>query len=483
MSLRPGAHPKKVDYVPSTSHAVADASLEGLRAKGNAGALERLRTSVLVRDVALVSAVSLVLGLIRLGSPSFWVDEAFTAAEMKYSLVDKLDVQYHFLYLVLIEPWAALVGSSEWALRVPSVLGAMLAVGLTVVVANRLFERRVALVSGLLLATSPFFVKWSQQARPYTMFVALCLLAVLLLLRALERGSRGAWATFGVALSAVMVWQPAAALLMLPAYAVLLVQRRDRFLPHGLLAAVIVAAVGFPWAAITAMRSTGEGVNINWLQFPTAEIATRALFDVSGAAGLGVLLACVGLWVLRRTGRSELSVWLGAWALCPFALGLVVSTLKPIYLDRFLSGAAPAFAMLAAVALLGVRTKLRWIGAAAVVVATAIGLPQWYAPKDGGNWRGEDWRSATRTVLELRKPGDDLVVAPWWAYRGAEYYGARPNDVSLADSIWVLNWSEAGHELPADERAGLGFGQHVLVEEREFGWRLSAQLWKRPGTP
>ena len=471
MPVRPIAHPEEVHDASSTSPAVLDA-----------GALERLRANVLARDIALATTVSLVLGLIRLGTPSFWVDETFTAAEMNYSLVDKLDIQYHFLHLVLIDIWAAVVGTSEVALRLPSVLGAMAAVGLLVVVGNKLFDRRVALVAGLLLATSPFLVKWSQQARAYSMFVALCLLAMLLLLRAFERNTRGAWAAFGVALSVVIVWQPAAGFLMLPAYGILIVQRRQSFLPHGLLAAVIVAVLAVPWAGVTAMRSTGEGVNFNWLKFPTAESAAWTVLDVSGAAGLGVLLAGVGLWVLRRTGRSELTVWLGGWAFIPFALALVVSTFRPIYLDRFLSGAAPAFALLAAVALLGVSRRLRWIGVAALVAATTIGLAQWYAPKDGGNWRGEDWRSATRTVLALRQPGDDLVVVPWWARRGAEYYGARPHDISTADSIWTLSWSETGHDLPSSQRARLGFGEHVLADEREFGWRIRAQHWVRPGT-
>jgi mannosyltransferase len=442
--------------------------------------LARLWASTLTRDVALASAVSLVLGLIRLGAPSFWIDEAFTASEMKLSLVDKLDVQYHFLYLVFMEPWAAIVGDSEWALRLPSVLGAMAAVGLLVVLGNKLLGRWAGLVAGLLLATSPFFVKWSQQARPYTMFVALCIAAMLLLLRAFERESKGAWAAVGLALSVVLIWQPAAALVMLPAYGVVIVQRRREFLPHGLLALVIAGAVGLPWAAITAMRSTGEGVNINWIEFPSAGGAVHAALDVSGAAGVGLLLAAAGVWLLWRTRRSELAVSLGVWAAGPFAVALAVSKFKPIYLDRFLSGAAPAFALLAAVALLGVRRELRWVGAAAVVLASVIGLAQWYGPKDGGNWRGEDWRAATRAIEQLRKPGDDFVVAPWWAFRGPKYYGGEPHDVSFADSIWVLNWSETGHQLPADERAGLGFGKHVLVETRDFGWRLQAQHWQRP---
>jgi mannosyltransferase len=480
MSVTRSTHPEEVHDVSPTTRAVVGASTDGVRAVSTSGVLVRLRTSVLARDVALASLVSLILGLIRLGAPSLWEDEAFTWAEMQYSLGKKLDVQLHFLHLVLVEPWAALAGTSEWALRFPSVIGATVAVGSLVVLANKLFDRRVALVSGLLLAASPFFVKWSQQARAYSMFVALCLVAMLLLLRAFERNSRSAWAVFGLALSVVIVWHPVSGCLMLPAYAVFIGQRRERFLPHGLLSVVIVAILAVPWAGTTAMRSKTQ---MSWIEFPTLEVAGRAVLDASGAVGIGLVLAGLGLWVLRRTGRSNLAVWLGAWALCPFALALLVSTLQPIFVDRFLIATAPAFAILAAVGLLGTRPWLRWAAAVAVVLATAIGLAQWYAPKDGGNWRGEDWRTATHTALELKKPGDDVVVVPWWAYQSAEYYGAQPHDTSTADSIWVLNWSETGHELPPAERAPLGFGDHVLVEEHRFGWRLSLQLWERPGTP
>jgi hypothetical protein len=53
---------------------------------------------------------------------------------------------------------------------------------------------------------------------------------------------------------------------------------------------------------------------------------------------------------------------------------------------------------------------------------------------------------------------------------------------STADSIWVLNWSESGHDLPASVRRPLGFGDHHIVEQLDFGRRVSAQLWRRsPG--
>ena len=167
MSVTRSTHPEEVHDVSPTTRAVVGASTDGVRAGSTSGVLVRLRTSVLARDVVLASLVSLILGLIRLGAPSLWEDEAFTWAEMQYSLGKKLDVQLHFLHLVLVEPWAALAGTSEWALRFPSVIGATVAVGSLVVLANKLFDRRVASVERPALAASPFFVKWSQQARAY----------------------------------------------------------------------------------------------------------------------------------------------------------------------------------------------------------------------------------------------------------------------------------------------------------------------------
>ena len=121
------------------------------------------------------------------------------------------------------------------------------------------------------------------------------------------------------------------------------------------------------------------------------------------------------------------------------------------------------------------------IGAATVaVVATCVGLVLWYQTTDDGNWRGEDWRSAVATVLARSDEADAVVVAPWWAHDAAEYYGAPVRDLSTADSIWVLRWSEDGPEMSADVRRPRGFGDHVLVEQLQFGWRLTAQLWRRP---
>ena len=439
----------------------------------DAQSIRRARTSSLALDVVLVSAVALVLGLIRLGTPSLWVDEAFTAQAVRENLFNPID-QYHWLYYAALKPWSVFAGSSEWALRMPSVLAAMLACSLLVVLARRLFERRVALVSGLFLATSPFLVKWSQQARAYSFVLAAGILATLMLLRALERGSRAAWAVYGLAFSLVFALQPVSAFVLLPAHGVLVARHRGSVLPHGLVAPCILVVLGLPWAFARAKQTPLQ----DWLPRPTVAVASKTLLEVSGVAGLGLVLAIVGLLVLRRTAQAQVGVWLGTWAFAPFALAFVVSFAKPIYLDRYLITAAPAFAVLAAVAVFGLGRRGGTVVACLALVATGAGLGRWYSNGEPG-WRGEGWRQAVRAVEERRSDAESIVVVPWWASPAATYYGARVTGVSTADSIWVLNWSESGHELPRAERQPLGFGDRRLVEQLDFGRRVSAQLWRK----
>ena len=463
-------------------HEVAESRQGFVPAELARRALDRVRVGSVAIDAAIVSSVALVLGLIQLGSPALWIDEALTAHEISWRYSRSLEGLY-WLYYTIEKPWAAVAGYSEWTLRLPSVFAAMLSGALLIVLARRLFDRRIALLSGLFLVTSPFVVKWSQQARGYTMILALSLLATILLMRALERGSRGAFALYGVAVAAIFVWHPVAGVVLGLPHLVLIAQRREHLLPHGLLAAAVVLVVAVPWTAQVKMRSTGENAVMSWMQFPTLEAVSKGVLEISGAGWFGIVLALVGLWVLWRASQRDRASWLAVWAFSPFAVALVVSAVQPIFLDRYLIAAAPAFALLAAVAVTGVARR---VGAALIVVAaatTALALIQWYAYPASENWRGEDWRAASEFVSERRAVEQAAIVVPWWASPAAEYYGAEVEPVSTADSIWVLTWSETGHLLPRDERAPLGFGEHRLVERHDFGWRVSAQLWKRAGAP
>src|SRR3990170_1567643 len=147
--------------------------------------------------VVPVLALSAALGLFQLGQPALWIDEAFTWHATTTHGYVRLADELHWLYYTVMKPWVALAGTSEFALRVPSVVGAVVAVALLYGLVRMLFDTNVALVAALLLSVNPFVVKWSQQARSYTILLALAIATTWLLLRALEREKMMRFVAYG----------------------------------------------------------------------------------------------------------------------------------------------------------------------------------------------------------------------------------------------------------------------------------------------
>jgi mannosyltransferase len=226
------------------------------------------------------------------------------------------------------------------------------------------------------------------------------------------------------------------------------------------------------------MRSTAPGAGMSWLRAPSPEAVARAFADVSGAAGVGVVLALVGLVFLWREHERPLAVWLGAWAAAPFALALLTTAVTPVFLDRYLIVAAPGFAFLAGVAITRAGRRLGPLLAGVAALACLVALLHWYSARPDGNWRGEDWRGAV-AALRAESGSSAVVVSPWWAYLAPMYYGAEPAQMSAAASTWVLTWSESGHALSGLERRQLGLAGQRLVERQDFGRRVSLQHWVR----
>ena len=340
-----------------TSDASPSSALTGeTRRDSLATPLSRNRVDPLGVSTAIVAGVAAVLGLIRLWTRSFWVDEGYTAYATHRSPEWWVDNdQYHVPYdsvaraLVVArghvrvrvafsrpcpEPWRLVRCSSS--LRAGSSTAA-------------------ALLSGLFLATSPFLVKWSQQARGYTLLVALSLGAT-----ASPPARARSWHAWGLG----RVWRFSLGHGCLArsgrAHAGAGASCAHRTEAWACVAPRWVGGGHYPrrrsamGAATIAMRSTGAGVGMNWLTAPTPTTVARAVLDISGASGLGLLLAVVGLVVLFYARRGDVALWLGVWAFAPFVLALLPSAVRPIFLDRFLIVAAPAFALLAATAVTGV---------------------------------------------------------------------------------------------------------------------------------
>ena len=131
--------------------------------------------------------LALALRVYRLPVQSVWYDEGVSWYLTRTSLPaltlwTAQDIQPP-LYYYLLWFWVRLVGTSEYALRFPSVYFGTLSVPLLWVAARRLWGQRAAWLAAVWLTVSPLHVYYAQEARMYTWLAFLGLLSSYLLVR------------------------------------------------------------------------------------------------------------------------------------------------------------------------------------------------------------------------------------------------------------------------------------------------------------
>ena len=131
--------------------------------------------------------LSVWLGLYGLDAKGLWQDEIFTAAiaSTGNSLSEVVSIPLYNTALpapplfFLITHFFLYIGDNDFFLRFPAMAFGVLGVAATCALGRRLFGRAEGLVAALLLTLAPFHLRYSQDARFYTLLVVLSLLSLL----------------------------------------------------------------------------------------------------------------------------------------------------------------------------------------------------------------------------------------------------------------------------------------------------------------
>ena len=385
----------------------------------------------------LVTAITLLAAALRftnLGYDSLWFDEALTRQTAAAGFAAALAVRDHVPLLYwLTTVVLRLLPEHEVTLRLVSALAGVLAVPLMVALGRAARLPGAGLWAALLLAVSPFHIRYSQEARHYALLLLFGLLATVLLLRALERDRWRDWLAYGIAAALALLTHYSAWLLLL-AQGALIAGRllgRPRGGRRGAAARLAPAAavVGLallllaPGAAgairantaaaagTTATAPLGVWLRALWLEF--------GFFRPGPALALG-LLAVVGALVLAWR-RPAVAALLAVSAVVPvlliqalgisrFALPKYVIYLLPFYL--FAAGAGlvalvRGWSFVVGGATAAGRRRAATAGSFALVVVVL--LVAWPAVAAEQARMVHDWRGAA-AALGPAAPGDVVLA-------------------------------------------------------------------------
>lgn len=475
------------------------------------------RQSVAISRWGVVIGLLLVAFALRtyhLAAQSIWWDEAISihlaTSDVSELLVDRAAHVHPPLYFLLLKGWVALAGVSAFAVRFFSVWFNVLLVSVTYAFGRRRFDSHTGLLAGLLVAISPLYIVYSQEARVYAM-LPLLYTALLILMDRLDSPREARpwtdWALLSIVeIIGIYLHYVFLLAVVYVRFRLLIELRRRRQKLTRWRTSIVADALGCaPWVIAVLLNwqlvLNDIGAGDSFVDPVPLDYLARLLwaFQWTGLTGAWkhlplrvAALALGGLFVVvlgllfgskrtRRPAYRLLAHWLG-----PLSLSLLMWVAKPLSHPRYAAVFTVALLLLCAYAIVQLsrgpwsEKVLATLLTLAILSSAAISLHAYaFNPEFA---KDDVW--ALATWLEEKASPDDLIVAPWrdwsldYAYDGPTPI-VRPNpaegervwdelvDETAGDRVFLVGYSRATQ----DRRQILPFALETagsLLEARSF---------------
>ncbi len=387
-----------------------------------------------------IMCLTALLGFYLLGHKSFWFDEGISITVVKPGISTTINYIIHGggnmgLYFLLLDPWIKL-GDSEFVVRSLSVVFAVLTIPVIVAIGARLFNKWVGLLAALFLAVNPYFIRFAQEARSYTLLLLMGGLSSYILIRAVQKPSKRLWAAYTVS-GILLAFTHVYGILLLAAHAVSLLLLRRKDIPwRGLLISWTVMALFIVPLVYSILKYAGH--DLDWISRPGVGDVITFMTTIAGGQLLLGVFAVLGIialdYAIREWAVSKFShkTWyfalLFSWMLVPIALSFGISQVKPVLESRYLIICGAPLMVLAAY---GISRIPRWwiVILSIVVILTISGsrLQSYYSNSDK-----EEWRGVTTFVLSRTEAGDAIVFYAPHVSITYDYYVEKAGALAVA---------------------------------------------------
>ena len=444
--------------------------------------------------LAALTLLAAVLRLSTLGLQSFWYDEAFTPLHVLHpSLFDTMEwvsrTENNPPLWYLLE-WFdyRLLGTSEYALRLPTALAGIALVPVSWALGRELAGRAAAIAFAAIVAVSPMFVWYSQEARSYGLFTLTAGLTMLAFLRVLRDPTPRRRAVFALCGALALLSHYFAVFLLIGMGLWLLADPRMRRASVPALGALVLVA-----AALVPLVLAQGGRNTQWISNqPLKERLQQALaYYLTGFSGgrLGhsiealvalpllasAALGLYGVWTYRQAGatrapgdpreRSLRGLWIALAVTA--AGGLIPLVLVAFGLDYFaprnLIGAMLAFSGVLAV--LGTWPERRRACAALLSVGVLALLAVTVTVDFDAKLQRSEWRQVSEHLPAGRARAitvNTLGTSP------LRYYLPGTVQVPKGEPLLVSEVVEAGEEPVRAHRIAPPAAGFKLVERLDY---------------
>lgn len=413
------------------------------------------------------------LRLINLNQ-SLWLDEAinlnnvralgFGDLVLKYSLSDFHPPLYH----VILKANTLLIGSSELAARLPSVILGVLSVYITYLIGKKLYDKKTALIGAVLLATAPLHIYYSQEARMYMLAAFWATLSVYFFISLVKKESLSNWLGF-IASTILMLYSDYLVYLLLPTYIIYLILFRKNvkrstiigFIPSFILiflalipwllifpkqlhVGLTVASASPAWANVVGFSDL-KNLGLSLVKFTVGRIShdNNLIYAITFLPiGIFVLF----LFAISIFRMSKYRSYLQFWFFTPLLLGFFISFFIPVFVYFRFIFILPAFYLIWASAINSVNIKK--ISNTLLLLALFINLISTSIYFINSKFHREDWKEATKFVHQMSNDKTIVLFEQEGSMAPFDYYNSGKVESAGAIKGFSANQMDVKENIP-----------------------------------
>ncbi|MDP8266591.1 MAG: glycosyltransferase family 39 protein [Candidatus Aceula meridiana] len=414
--------------------------------------------------LTIILLIAMYFQIHDLDQESFRSDEGFSVMTSHLSLskiIQKTSLDVHPpLYYFILHYWMEWLGDSEYSTRLLSVVFGFLLIFMVYRLGCLIFDKDVGLLGAFFVALSKFHIKYSQDARGYSLLAFLAVASMHSFIKLFKKENRNIDYLGYIFFSTLLIYTHIYGLFIIIAqniYFIVLCYfskwKRNFCFKKWIFLQTTLFILFLPWVRVfigQVFRIQGH----YWIRDPSILTTFRFLIIILGSRSLLFLFSVLILFALvRLRNKDELffkksfsessnpchsnnkltffekNFFLLMWILTPMVLPFIISKIStPIYHHRYLMAASPAFFLLAARGMVNIRKYSKYVGLSLLFIIISFSLLEINEYYD--KVKKHQWREAAYYIESKAKTQDLLLFNAGFCRETAFAYYSRRADIT-----------------------------------------------------
>lgn len=371
--------------------------------------------------IYLILFLGLLLRLFSLNQ-SLWLDEAINVLAVKNYSLTGIITQYLIgdfhppVYSMLLWFWTRVFGTSEVAIRIPSVIFGTFTIYLIYLLGKKLHSKNLGLVCALLLAVNPLHVYYSQEARMYALAVFAVCLNMLLFINLAKQSS-----VFYILSNILVLMSDYVAILIFPAqFFFILLNRKAGIFKKWFLCLLTSLVLVVWWVPVFIKQlSVGSVTSANlpaWkfivggfdikavpltlVKFIIGRISLADKFIyyliLFPVCSLFLFVLFKGIKFVKGQDRNLLITWITV----PILLATLISFVVPVYSYFRLLYVLPAVIILIVLGVISCKGRLKYMILGVILIIQLFSVSVYLF---NSSYQREDWRGVVDYLESINK--------------------------------------------------------------------------------